>query len=241
MTEKERGEEVTENFASGTRILAIEDDIPIQKLLKVSLEAHGYSVSFASTAADGLRQAASGHADLILLDLGLPDADGKEVVRRLREWSSIPIVILTARDREQEKIEVLDAGADDYVTKPFGVGELLARMRVALRHAAGESDEPVLRCGAITMDLASRQVRVKEKEVKLTPTEYDLLKVLLQHRGKVLTHRQIATAIWRSGSFADTHSIRVYVAQLRKKIEENPTQPKFLLTESGVGYRMVNP
>jgi len=165
--------------------------------------------------------------------------DGKEVIKKIREWSQVPIIILTARDQEQEKIEALDAGADDYVTKPFGVGELMARMRVSLRRAAQSEDEPVITCGDLSIDLALRRVSVEGREVKLTPTEYDIIKVLAQHAGKVLTHKQLLKAVWGTAFNEDTHYIRVYIGQLRRKIEANPTQPRYIITESGVGYRLM--
>jgi two-component system KDP operon response regulator KdpE len=223
----------------GMRILIIDDEPQIRKLLRVSLGAHGYDIDEADTGKDGISRAAIFKPDLIILDLGLPDVDGKEVVQRVREWSEAPIIILTARDQEQEKIEALDAGADDYITKPFGVGELMARMRVSLRRAAHSEGEPIITCGDLTLDLSQRRVTVGKREVKLTPTEYDIFKVLAQHAGKVLTHKQLLKAVWGNSYDDDTHYIHVFVGQLRRKIEDNPTQPRYILTESGVGYRLM--
>lgn len=223
----------------GMRILVIDDEPQIRKLLKVSLGAHGYDIDEAATGQDGINRAATFKPDLIVLDLGLPDIDGKNVVVRIREWSQIPIIILTARDQEQEKVEALDAGADDYVTKPFSMGEFMARMRVSLRRAAHAEDEPVIICGDLHIDIAQRRVTVGGREVKLTPTEYDLIKVLAQHAGRVLTHKQLLKIVWGNSYNEDTHYIRVYIGQLRRKIEENPTQPRYIVTESGVGYRLM--
>ena len=223
----------------GMRILVIDDELQIRKLLRVSLSAHGYQIEEAATAGDGITMTTMTKPDMIILDLGLPDMDGKEVIKKIREWSQVPIIILTARDQEQEKIEALDAGADDYVTKPFGVGELMARMRVSLRRAAQSEDEPVITCGDLSIDLALRRVSVEGREVKLTPTEYDIIKVLAQHAGKVLTHKQLLKAVWGTAFNEDTHYIRVYIGQLRRKIEANPTQPRYIITESGVGYRLM--
>ena len=221
------------------RILVIDDEPQIRKLLKVSLGAHGYHIDEASTGQDGINRVALFKPDLIILDLGLPDIDGKEVVIRIREWSSLPIIILTARDQEKEKIDALDAGADDYVTKPFGIGELMARIRVSLRHVANSEEEPVISCGDLAIDLAQRRVTIGEREVKLTPTEYDIMKVLAQNAGKVLTHKQLLKTVWGSAYDGDTHYIRVFIGQLRRKIEENPTQPRYIITESGIGYRLL--
>ena len=172
-------------------------------------------------------------------DMVVVDMDGKVVVAAIRGWSQAPIIVLTARDQEQEKIEALDAGADDYVTKPFSVGELMARMRVSLRRVAAPEHEPVLHCGELTIDLMQRRVTVGDREIKLTPTEYELLKILAQFRGRVVTHKQLLKAVWGNNYDDDTHYIRVYIGQLRRKIEENPTQPRYITTESGIGYRMM--
>lgn len=224
---------------NAARILIIEDEPQIRKLLKVSLNAHGYDLEEAANGKDGVNRAAMFKPDLLIIDLGLPDIDGKEVVKQIREWSETPIIILTARDQEQEKIEALDSGADDYMTKPFGVGELLARMRVCLRRAATVEQQPVLVCGGLVVDLQQRRVTVDGDEVKLTPTEYEIIKIMMQHAGKVITHKQLLKAVWGNAYQQDTHYIRVYIAQLRRKIEQNPTQPRYIVTESGVGYRLM--
>lgn len=223
----------------GARILVIEDDPQIRKLLRVSLGAHGYDIEEVQTGQDGVYQVASFKPDLIILDLGLPDIDGKEVVRRIREWSGTPIVILSARDQEREKVEALDAGADDYVTKPFGVSELLARIRVAIRRSAHTEGEPIMTCGDLVMDIAQRRVAIGDREIKLTPTEYELLKELLQNTGKVLTHKQLLKAVWGNVHVDDTHYIRVYIGQLRRKIEADSARPQYIISEPGVGYRLV--
>ncbi|WP_406676727.1 response regulator [Neomoorella carbonis] len=225
--------------AKGARILIIDDEPPIRRLLKVTLRAHGYELAEASSGQEGLYQAAVLHPDLIILDLGLPDLDGLEVIKRLREWSRAPIIILSVREQENDKIKALDAGADDYVTKPFSMGELLARMRVALRHAAKTGDEPVLTLGGLTVDLAHRLVKVDGQEVKLTPTEYEILKNLALNAGRVLTHRQLLRTIWGPEYQEETHYLRVYIGQLRRKIEPDPTRPRYIITEPGVGYRLV--
>jgi two-component system KDP operon response regulator KdpE len=223
----------------GLRILVIDDEPQIRKLLRVSLGAHGYEIDEAATGAEGINRVAIFKPDLVIVDLGLPDIDGKAVVKAIREWSQTPLVVLTARDQEQEKIEALDAGADDYVTKPFSVGELMARMRVSLRRSSASEHEPVITCGDLVVDLLQRRVTVADREIKLTPTEYELIKVLAQHRGRVLTHRQLLKAVWGTAYNEDTHYIRVYIGQLRRKIEANPTQPRHIITESGVGYRLM--
>ncbi|MDF2501299.1 MAG: kdpE 1 [Anaerosporomusa subterranea] len=223
----------------GMRILIIEDDPQIRKLLKVSLRVYGYDIDEAVTGRDGINRAAIFIPDLIILDLGLPDIDGKEVVQQIREWSQMPIIILTARDQEQEKVQTLDSGADDYITKPFGVSELMARMRVSLRRASHTEKELILTCGDLTVDITQRRVTVGGREVKLTPTEYNILKELIQHAGKVLTHKQLLGAIWGKYHIEDTHYIRLFISQLRHKIEENPTQPRYIISEPGVGYRLM--
>ena len=223
----------------GLRVLVIDDEPQIRKLLRVSLGAHGYDVHESMSGMDSVVQAADIKPDLVILDLGLPDIDGKEVVRRLRELSDVPILILTARDQEKEKIDALDAGADDYITKPFSMGELLARMRVSVRRSAHAGEDPVIQCGDLSIDLAQRRVTVDAQEIKLTPTEYDIIKILAQNAGKVLTHRQLLKAVWGDTYSDDTHYIRVYIGQLRRKIEPNPTQPRYIITESGVGYRLM--
>lgn len=223
----------------GLRILIIDDEPQIQKLLRVSLQAYGYHLYGAACGQEGIQQAAARKPDLAIVDLGLPDMDGKTVIRQIREWSAMPVIILSARDQEQEKIEALDAGADDYVTKPFSMGELMARIRVCLRRTAVNETEPVLNCGGLAVDLLQRRVTVDDREVKLTPTEYELIKYMLQHAGRVLTHKQLLKAVWGSSYNEDSHYIRIYVSQLRRKIEEDPAQPRYILTESGIGYRLM--
>ena len=223
-------------------ILVIEDEEPIRKFLRISLAASGYRLVESPTGKDGLLQAASAQPDLIILDLGLPDMDGVDLTRQIREWSKVPIIIVSARGKEQDKVVALDAGADDYLTKPFGVGELLARLRVALRHgAATQTDgEPVFQNGDLAVDLCRREVTLAAKPVHLTPNEYRLLSILVKHAGRVLTHRQLLKEIWGPGSSQETHYLRVYMNQLRQKLEADPAQPKFLITEPGVGYRLVD-
>lgn len=224
----------------GMRLLVIDDEPQIRKLLGVLFKGHGFEVSEAANGLEGINQVAVFKPDVIIVDLGLPDIEGKEVVAAIREWSQTPIIVLTAHDQEQEKIAALDAGADDYVTKPFSTGELMARIRVSLRRAAVSEHEPVLTCGQLTIDLAARRVAVGEKEIRLTPTEYELIKILAQHQGRVMTHTQLLKAAWgNTVSSSDTHYLRVYVGQLRKKIEENPTQPRYIITEPGIGYRLM--
>jgi len=221
------------------RILIIDDEPQIRKLLNVSLKAQGFLAEEAASGQEGINQAAIFKPDLMIVDLGLPDIDGKEVVRQIREWSNAPIIILTARDQEQEKIDALDAGADDYVAKPFGMGELMARVRVCLRRMATGDNDPLLICGGLTVDLSQRRVTVDGCEVKLTPTEYEIIKLLAQNAGRVLTHKQLLKAVWGTSNYSDTHYVRVYVGMLRRKIENDPAQPKYIITESGVGYRLM--
>jgi two-component system, OmpR family, KDP operon response regulator KdpE len=224
-------------------ILVIEDEPPLQRFLRVTLEAHDYNVILATRGEEGLRHVATGMPDLIVLDLGLPDMDGLDVTKRLREWSAIPIIVVSARGREQDKVAALDAGADDYVTKPFGVGELLARVRVALRHLAAarqDTGDPVFDVGGLHIDLARREATVEGKGIHLTPNEFRLLAVLVKHAGRVLTHRQLLKEVWGPGSGEETHYLRVYMNQLREKIEADPARPRYLLTETGVGYRLCD-
>jgi two-component system KDP operon response regulator KdpE len=224
-------------------ILLIEDELSVHKFLGASLSAHDFRLLGAETGKDGLARAADYNPDVILLDLGLPDMDGLEVTRRLREWSSVPIIVLSARGQEKDKIDALDAGADDYLTKPFSTGELLARIRVALRHSARLADnnpQPVFIVGDLRVDLAGRHVFIGDKEVHLTPTEYKLLTVLVRYSGRVLTHQQLLKEVWGPHHAQDTHYLRVHLAQLRRKIEPNAAQPRYLLTETGVGYRFAD-
>jgi two-component system KDP operon response regulator KdpE len=219
--------------------LVIDDEAQIRRLLTLILEANGYAVTEAADGREGLLQAATRRPDVVILDLGLPDLDGVEVVTRLREWSRVPIVVLSVRDREEDKVGALDAGADDYLTKPFGAAELLARLRVAQRHAQPTPETVVFRSGSLEVDLAARLVTVNGQEVRLTATEYAFLRLLVQHAGKVLTHRQILRTVWGPGYVGQTHYLRVYVARLREKIEAVPAQPALIMTEPGVGYRLI--
>jgi two-component system KDP operon response regulator KdpE len=224
------------------RILVVDDEPQIGRLLKTSLGARGYQVAVASDGQAALDMAASWRPDLILLDLGLPLIDGLEVCRQVRAWSQAPIIVLTVRDAEQDKVAALDLGADDYLTKPFGTDELLARIRVALRHAARLSvtEEPVRHFGDLTIDLARRLVLVRGQEVHLTPKEYELLRVFALQAGKVLTHRTLLRAVWGGAYEQDVPTLRVFVTQLRRKIEADPAHPAYILTEPGVGYRFQN-
>jgi two-component system KDP operon response regulator KdpE len=220
-------------------VLVIDDEIQIRRLLKISLEAGGYRVYEAVNGAAGLAEAAQRRPDIVVLDLGLPDMDGVTVLKRLREWSNVPVVVLSVRDREDDKIAALDNGADDYLTKPFSTGELLARLRVAQRHAQPPIDEAVFRSDRVEVDLTSRTVKVDGKQIKLTATEYALLQLFVRHAGKVLTHRQILKEVWGPDYVEQTHYLRVYMAHLREKLEKNPSTPELLVTESGVGYRLM--
>jgi two-component system KDP operon response regulator KdpE len=222
-------------------ILIVDDEPQIRRLLTVTLEANGYQVLSAVTGQEGLVLAAQHRPALIILDIGLPDLSGKDVLNRLREWSNVPVVILSVESDEKGKVAALDAGADDYVTKPFNTDELLARLRVALRHTAKHEEEAVFQVNDFVVDLATRHVTVSGKEIKLTATEYDLLRFLVRHAGKVLTHRQILREVWGTGHDNDTHYLRVYIAHLREKIEAEPEQPKLILTELNVGYRLFQP
>jgi two-component system KDP operon response regulator KdpE len=223
-------------------ILVIEDEPAVRKFLRVTLEDQDYKVIEATKGEEGLRHASVGQPDLLILDLGLPDVDGIEVTRRLRSWSAVPIIVVSARGREHDKVVALDAGADDYLTKPFGVEELLARVRVALRRVTAadrESGDPVFCVGELTVDLARRVASVNGNAVHLTPNEFRLLALLVKNAGRVLTHRQLLKEVWGPGSVEDTHYVRVYMNQLRQKIEANPARPKYLITEPGVGYRLM--
>lgn len=222
-------------------VLLIEDEPQMRRFLRAALENEAYRLVEVATAREGVAQAAGQNPDIILLDLGLPDGDGIDLTRRLREWSRTPIVVISARGQERDKVAALDAGADDYLTKPFGVGELLARMRVALRHAAraaGEPDQPVFTTGELRVDLEHRRVFVAEREVHLTPTEYKVLLTLVRQAGKVLTHRYLLKEVWGASTVTQTPALRVHMAQLRHKLEKDPAQPRHLLTEPGVGYRL---
>jgi two-component system KDP operon response regulator KdpE len=227
----------------GPVIAVIEDEAQIRRFLRATLVNQGYRCFEATTGAEGLAIALSRQPDLVLLDLALPDLDGIEVIRRLREWTAVPIIVLSARGEEQVKIAAIDMGADDYVTKPFGVGELLARIRAAFRHAGQGPDsraDPVVTRDALRVDLAQRRVFVHDAEVRLTPTEYRLLATLVRHAGKVLTHRQLLKEVWGPHLVDQPHYLRVYMLQLRRKLEIDPARPKLLLTEPGVGYRFAD-
>ncbi|MBJ9992366.1 MULTISPECIES: response regulator [Paenibacillus] len=225
----------------GARILIVDDEPQIRKLLKVTLQAHRFTIHEASTGEEGVLQAMMSQPDLIVLDLGLPDISGMEVLGRIRDWSSAPIIVLTVKDREEDKIAALDGGADDYVTKPFFMGELVARIKVALRHAAKSTNEPVLQFDGLTINLAQRIVELNGERVRLTPTEYNLLKILASNAGKVVTQRQLLQQVWGSQhNESDSHYLRVYIGHLRKKLEEDSTMPKFIVTEPGIGYRFLS-
>ncbi len=223
---------------AGQRVLVVDDENAIRRYLRAALTAQGLTVFEAASGEEAIHAVLSDHPDILILDLGLPDFDGIEVTRRLREWSTIPIIILSVREAENDKIAALDAGADDYLTKPFGTGELMARMRVAMRRLANQSDEPVLQVDELKMDLSRRLVTVKEQEISLTPTEYDILRLLMQNAGKVLTHRQLLRQVWGTAYESEMHILRVNISNLRRKIEPDPSRPHYLLTEPGVGYRL---
>jgi two-component system KDP operon response regulator KdpE len=226
---------------SQMRVLVVDDEPAVHRFLTPALAANEYEVLRAATGGEALKRIATEAPDVVVLDLGLPDMDGKDVIRRVREWSDVPIVVLSAREREAEKIAALDGGADDFVNKPFGVGELMARLRTALRHRMQRAGEtPIVRVGGLEIDIPRHQVTSQGREVSLTPKEFDLLAFLSRHAGKVLTHKQILTAVWGPAHEHDTQYLRVYVGQLRLKIEPNPSDPQFLLTEPGIGYRLAD-
>jgi two-component system KDP operon response regulator KdpE len=230
--------------APGPLVLVIEDEPQMRRFLRPALEGQGYRVVEAATAREGMALASSHNPDLVILDLGLPDGDGIEVTQRLREWSTAPIVVVSARGQEADKVAALDAGADDYLTKPFGTGELFARLRVANRHSAGvraEAGEPVFEAAGLKVDVASRQVHRDGQEIHLTALEYKLLAALVRHAGRVVTHRQLLKEVWGPSSVNETQYLRVYMAQLRHKIEKDPARPALLVTETGVGYRLRPP
>jgi len=220
------------------RILVVDDERAIRRYLRTALAASGNTVIEAASGSEALTQAAAERPDLIILDLGLPDMDGVEVVRALREWSKAPIIILSVRDREDDKVAALDNGADDYLTKPFGLGELQARIRAAMRHSAQNSQEPVFEVRDLRVDMGRREVISNGARVALTPTEYDLLRVLVQNAGKVITHKQLLRQVWGVAYEEESHLLRVNISNLRRKIEPNPDQPQYILTEPGVGYRL---
>jgi two-component system KDP operon response regulator KdpE len=222
-------------------ILLIEDEPQMRRFLRITLQSHGYRLVEAATAREGLMQATTRNPDVVLLDLGLPDLDGLEVTQQLREWTQTPIIVISAREQEQDKVKALDAGADDYLTKPFNAGELLARMRVALRHAArqkADRQDPIFTLLNLRVDMAQRQVFVDDKEVHLTPLEYKLLLMLIRHEGKVITHRQLLQEVWGPAHVNEVQYLRVYMTQLRHKLEADPARPRFLMNEPGIGYRL---
>lgn len=229
----------TETNKPAQVVLVIDDEPQIRRLLRVTLEADGYRVLDAASGQEGLIEAAQRKPDIILLDLGLPDCDGTEVLKRIREWSRTPVIILSVRDQEEEKVAALDMGADDYVTKPFNSAELLARLRAACRHAQGPASEAVFRSGRLEVDLSKRLVLKNGVDVKLTPIEYALLRLLILHAGKVLTQRQLLTEVWGPKAAAQSHYLRVHVAHLREKLEDNPSAPTLIITEPAVGYRLL--
>jgi two-component system KDP operon response regulator KdpE len=230
---------MSETSALKPTVLVIDDELQIRRLLRVCLESNGYRVCEAANGQEGISGAAQHRPDVVVLDLGLPDMDGVTVLKRLREWCQVPVVVLSVRDREEDKIKALDNGADDYVTKPFATGELLARLRVAMRHSQPPSDAAIFHSGRIEVDLTARVVKVDEREVKLTATEYALLRLFVQHAGKVLTHQQILREVWGPNYITQTHYLRVYMAHLREKLEVEPSKPSLLLTEPGIGYRLM--
>lgn len=222
------------------QVLVVDDEAAIMRFLKPALEANDYEMASVGTVADAIKRIAARAPDIVLLDLGLPDGDGKDVIKRAREWSDVPIIVLSARERETEKIEALDCGADDYVNKPFNVGELLARMRTALRHRMQRNAEiPVLRVGNLEIDSVRHRATRAGAELKLTPKEFELLSFLARHAGRVITHKQILTAVWGPAHAEDTQYLRVYVGQLRQKVEEHADDPRIILTEPGIGYRIA--
>ncbi len=223
---------------AGLRILVVDDEKPIRRFLRAILSAQGYYFLEAGDGSEAMRMLAMDHPDVIILDLGLPDVDGLEVIRMIREWSVIPIIVLSVKEQEEVKVQALDAGADDYLTKPFGVMELLARLRVVMRHTVPGAAEPVFKTGELQVDFSQRQVFLGAGEVNLTPLEYDILKTLIQNAGRVLTHRQLLKSVWGEGYEDDFHLLRVTVSHLRKKIERNTAQPLYIHTEPGVGYRL---
>jgi two-component system, OmpR family, KDP operon response regulator KdpE len=222
----------------GLRVLVVDDERAIRRYLHAALNAQGYTVYDASTGQEALNAVVADKPDLVILDLGLPDLDGVEVTRRLREWTQLPIIILSVREQEEDKIAALDAGADDYLTKPFSSGELMARIRVAMRRTLRSASEPVFESDGLKVDLARRKVMADGQEVSLTPTEYELLRVLVQNAGRVITHRQLLKQVWGLSYEAEAHILRVNMSNLRRKIEPDPTRPHYILTEPGVGYRL---
>jgi two-component system KDP operon response regulator KdpE len=226
-------------MSDGPRVLVVDDELQIRRFLRIALEANGYRVYETDRGGAAVQEAARLRPDVVILDIGLPDMDGLEVLRRLREWTATPVIMLSVRDADRDKVAALDAGADDYLTKPFSVDELLARLRVAQRHAQPGPLAAVFAQGDVTVDLSRRHVTKGDREVKLTPTEYALLRLLIQHAGRVLTHRQILKEVWGPEYMEETHYLRVYFGQLRQKLEDDPARPRLILTEPGVGYRLA--
>jgi two-component system, OmpR family, KDP operon response regulator KdpE len=225
-------------------VLVVEDEAPMRRFLRASLASRGFRVVEAGNCQEAIQLATSHNPDLVILDLGLPDGDGLEVTRRVRGWSAVPIIVVSARGREDDKVAALDAGADDYLTKPFGVNELLARVRVGLRHSAQRASgvvDPQITVGPLSMDFARHRVELDGRDIKLTPIEFKLLALLARNAGKVLTHRQMLAEVWGPGQANQPHTLRVHMADLRKKLEPQPARPRLLLTEPGVGYRMAEP
>ena len=229
----------TEQGTTAAIVLVIDDEPQIRRLLRITLEGNGYRVIDAANGKDGMLQAAQCRPEVILLDLGLPDMDGIEVLKRLREWTRVPVLVLTVRDREADKITALDSGADDYVTKPFSTGELLARVRAALRHHQPQGTDALFQSGDIEVDLSARVVKKHGQEVKLTPIEYALLRLFVTHAGKVLTHFQLLKEVWGPTALEQTHYLRVHIAHLREKLENNSSLPELIVTEPGIGYRLL--
>lgn len=226
-------------MTASAQILIIEDEPEIRKFLRVTLEQHGYGFSEAVTGSDGLKRITTYPPELVILDLGLPDMDGIEIITTVRQWSQMPIIVLSAREREQDKVLALEAGADDYLSKPFGTNELLARIKVALRHAStNNKDEAIFEYGGLKVDSAKRQVRVGGQEIHLTPIEYKLLAVLVKHAGKVVTHKQLLTEVWGKNATTQSHYLRIHTQHLREKLGDDAAQPKYILTEPGIGYRL---
>jgi two-component system, OmpR family, KDP operon response regulator KdpE len=223
---------------SALKILVVDDERPIRRFLNASL-SNRYTILEAESGKDAIQSTAINHPDLVILDLGLPDMDGTEVTQRLREWTDVPVIVISVRDSEEDKVAALDAGADDYLTKPFGTSELLARIRVALRHSnKTESESAVYENNGLTVDFVKREVQVENRPITLTPTEYNILKILVSHAGKVLTHQQLIREVWSGNYEADSHLLRVNVSNLRRKIESDTLKPRYIITEPGVGYRL---
>jgi two-component system, OmpR family, KDP operon response regulator KdpE len=225
-------------MSQATKILIIDDEAAIRRLLKVSLKSQGYSIAEAVSGKEGIEQTAMTHPDLVILDLGLPDMDGVKVLKAIREWSQVPVIVLTVRDSEIDKVSLLDTGANDYITKPFGVPELLARIRVALRSTQSSGDTTVFKNGALEIDFGAHAVKLDSSDIKLTDTEYRLLSQLAKNAGKLVTQRQLLKDIWGISAIEHTHYLRIYIAQLRHKLEKDPSRPQMIITEPGVGYRL---